>query len=144
MRSSGGWYLDQPEAPHAHWRRGRAGPLMGGVELFGLTLRREPPLPFGRGVVLPLPDEALLMSLEVGDALSDLVALCVVQIYRRHPVRFDNGAWHGWFDTNALRKRRRCFDERVKISLPVGHANAPQHPAYRTRLDAAMVARWDG
>jgi hypothetical protein len=49
MRSSGGWYLDQPEAPHAHRRRG-AGPLVGGVELFGLTLRREHPLPFGRGV----------------------------------------------------------------------------------------------
>jgi len=75
MRSSGGWYLDQPEAPRAHRRRYGAGPLVGGVELFGLTLRREHPLPFGRGVVLPLPDEALLMSLEVGDALSDLVAL---------------------------------------------------------------------
>ncbi len=51
------------------------GPFSGGVELFGLTLRREHPLPFGRGVALPLLDEALLMSFEVGDALSDLVAL---------------------------------------------------------------------
>ncbi len=53
----------------------RRGPFSGGVELFGLTLRREHPLPFGRGVALPLLDEALLMSFEVGDALSDLVAL---------------------------------------------------------------------
>lgn len=66
--------LTGPMDAFAHRRRG-AGPLVGGGELFGLTLRREHPLPFGRGVVLPLPDEALLMSLEVGDALSDLVAL---------------------------------------------------------------------
>jgi len=26
---SGGWYLDQPEAPHAHRRRYGAGPLVG-------------------------------------------------------------------------------------------------------------------
>jgi hypothetical protein len=75
MRSSGGWYLDQPEAPHAHRRRYGAGPLVGAVELAGLTLRREHPLPFGRGVALPLLDQALLMSFKVGDAVSDLVAL---------------------------------------------------------------------
>jgi hypothetical protein len=58
-----------------HRPRAAARPFNGGVELSGLTLRPEHPLPFGGDVVLPLPHEALLMRLEVGDALPDQLAL---------------------------------------------------------------------
>src|SRR5450759_1773805 len=76
-----------------------------------LLARCPHPLEFGRGVVLPLPYEAQLMRLEVGDAMPDLLALGLHPIHRWHPVRFDDGARYHWFDTNALRKCHRLFDE---------------------------------
>jgi hypothetical protein len=66
------------------------------------------------------------MRPEVGDALPDLFALGLHPIHGRQPVRFDNGARHEWFDTNALRKRHRFFDERIKISFPIDHCDFPR------------------
>ena len=68
-------------------------------------------LQFGRYVLLSLPYEALLMCLEVGDTLFDLIALGYPPIHDGHSVWFDDRARHRWFDTDALRKRLRFFDE---------------------------------
>jgi hypothetical protein len=62
----------------------------------GTMPRRQHPLPFGRDEILALPYEALLMGLEVGDALPDLLAL------GRHPVRFDDGARRRRSDVSAF------------------------------------------
>jgi hypothetical protein len=118
----------------------RAGMLFFGppsASAFANAARSRPPQhPFqlGRCEVLPFPREALLMHLEVRNALSDFLALRVVQIYRWHPVRFDNGARLGWFHRDALRKRYRFLDQRIKISFPVGHFSSPQRPGYRAQL----------
>jgi len=71
----------------------------------GLTPRSEHPLPFGPGIVCALLDQALLMDLEVGYTLPDLLALRVYPLHVRHPVRFNNGARHRWFDMKAFCKR---------------------------------------
>jgi hypothetical protein len=96
------------------------------VEVFGgPTLRREYPLPFGRSVILPLPDEALLMRLEVGDALPNLLALGLYPFHKGYPIPFVDGERHRWLDSKALRKRHRFFDERIKFSFPIGHGKSP-------------------
>src|SRR5450759_1997277 len=103
-----------------------------------LLARCPHPLEFGRGVVLPLPYETLLMRLEVGDAMPDLLALGIHPIHRWHPVRLDEGARYGWFDTNALRKRHRLFDERIEIGFPNDHGSFLRHRTYRHKPSAAM------
>src|SRR5436190_17379384 len=65
----------------------------------------------------------LLMRLEVGDALPDLLALGFYPFHGRYPVRFDDGARHKWLDPKALRKRHRFFDELVKVSFPISHGS---------------------
>jgi hypothetical protein len=92
------------------------------------TLLSQYPIPNGSGVILSLPHEALLMRLKVGDALHNLIALGYPPIHERHPVRFDDGARHRWFDANAFRKRHRFFDERIKIGFPIDHCDFPQRP----------------
>ena len=107
----------------------------------GLTPRSEHPLPFGRGIVLPLLDQALLMDLEVGYTLPDLLALRVYPLHGRHPVRFNNGTRHRWFDMKASCKRHRFFDER--ISFPTGHSD-PQSSSYRAERKASMCCELEG
>src|SRR5215211_6354042 len=107
----------------------------------GLTLRSEQPLPFGRGIVVPLLDQALLMDLEVGYTLPDLLALRVYPLHGRHPVRFNNGARHRWFDMKAFCKRHCFLDER--ISFPTGHG-IPQSSPYRAERRASMLLRVGG
>ena len=79
------------------------------------------PLEFRRGVILPLPHEALLMRLEVGDAMPDLLALRSCAIHRWRAVRFHDGTRHHRFDANALCERHRLFDQRVEIYFPIEH-----------------------
>ena len=97
----------------------------------GTMPRHQHPLPFGRDEVLALPHEALLMGLEVGDALPDLLALGRHPIHGRHPVRFDDGARHRWCDMNAFRKRHRFVDQRIEIISPIFHFYFPRAPVYR-------------
>src|ERR1035437_1791445 len=95
-----------------------------------LLARCQHPFEYGRGVVLPLSYETLLMCLEVGDAMPDLLALGLHPIHRYHPARFDDGARYQWFDTNALCKRHRLFDERIyRDRLSNYHCNFPPTPS---------------
>ncbi len=103
-----------------------------------LMARCPHPLKFGRGVVFPLRYEALLMRLEVCDAIPDLLALRLPPIHGWHPVRFDDGARHRWFDMNAHRKRHRLFDKPIEIGFPIEHGNLPQTQDYRHKPNAAM------
>src|SRR5215211_835886 len=105
----------------------------------GLTPRNEQPLPFGRGIVLPLLDQALLMDLEVAYTLPDLLALRVYPLHGRHPVRFNNGTRHGW---KAFCKRHRFFDERIKVSFPTGHGNPQKLTLSGRAQDFHVVASW--
>jgi hypothetical protein len=57
-------------------------------------------LPFRRGKVFQLPDEALLMRSEVGNSLPNLLALGRYPIYERHSVRFGDAR-----GTNIARSR---------------------------------------
>jgi hypothetical protein len=61
-------YLDNTRHPAA------SASLAATASGVGTMPRRQHPLPFGRDEVLALPHEALLMRLEVGDALPDLLA----------------------------------------------------------------------
>src|ERR1700686_432073 len=90
------------------------GPLHPPTELMA---RGDHPLKFRRGVILPLPFEALLMHLEVGDVTPDLLTLRSHPIHRWRPVKFDHGARHYWFDANAFRKRLRILDELIQIGF---------------------------
>jgi hypothetical protein len=74
-------------------------------------------------MILPLPHEALLMRLEVGDVAPDFLALGLHPIQRGHPVRFDDGARYRRFNVNALRERHGLFDERIEIGFPIEHGN---------------------
>src|SRR5437660_8769130 len=40
---------------------------------------------------------------------------------------------------NAFRKRHRFIDERIEISLPIGHGNFPRYQAYLTEPGAATL-----
>ena len=73
---------------------------------------REHPLQLGRYEVLPFPREAFLVCLEFRNSLSDFVTHRVVQTYRWHPVRLDDGRRPRRFDTNAFRKCQRFLDQR--------------------------------
>jgi hypothetical protein len=98
----------------------------------------------GSREVFVFPREALLVRLEVRNALSNLFTLRIVQTYRRHPVWFDDGAWNEWFDIGAPREPHGFLHQRVKLGVPVGHFTSPQPSAYRTRPDAAIVASRPG
>ena len=76
----------------------------GNVVFFGRRLRGPHPLPFGRGEVLSLPDQTLLVRLELGDALRDLLAQDTANpIHRRKSGRFSDGRRQRCFRLNALR-----------------------------------------
>ena len=57
------------------------------------------------------------MRLELGYALPNLLALGVHPLHGRYRVRFNARMRHKRFDTKALRKRRRFFDECSKVSF---------------------------
>ena len=74
------------------------------VVFFGGRLRGPQPLPFGRGEVPSLSDQTLLVRLEFGDALLDLLPQGSANpVHRRKPGRFDDGWRKGRFRLNALR-----------------------------------------
>ncbi len=85
----------------------------------------------------------LLMRLEVGDALPDLLALGFYPFHGRYPVRFDDGARHRWLDPKALRKRHRFFDELIKVSFLISHGKTPKCRPYRAEPGAAILLRVD-
>jgi hypothetical protein len=67
-------------------------------------------LQFGRYVLLSLPYEALLMCLEVGDTLFDLIALGYPPIHEGHSVWFDDRLrWHCRYDAKPEPFGRRQF-----------------------------------
>jgi hypothetical protein len=68
-------------APRAYECRWRGTSFLN--ELTELSPRCQHPLQHGRGVIFPLPDEALLMRLEVRDTPTDLLALGATPIHWR-------------------------------------------------------------
>ena len=64
----------------------------GNMVVLGSRLRGQHPLPFGRGEVTSRPDETLLVRLEFGDALLNLLPLGAPNpIHGRKPGRFNDG-----------------------------------------------------
>jgi hypothetical protein len=119
----------QRHRPHAAAR-----PFNGCAELFGLTLRFEHPLPFGRGVVLPLPHEALLMRLEVGDALPDQLALGLYPRFGATMVRGIGASTRRLF-ANAVVSSTSALSSVFQSAM----ANSPMRRPYRAEPSASML-----
>lgn len=71
-------------------------------------------------LVLTPPDKALLVRPKVGNVLLDLLPLGAHPFHGRDLFSFKDITRHTMFNPQAVRERRRFFDQRIKFGFPIG------------------------